>query len=91
MKWGPFASSDWNGDGKIDFRDDAYEFTMVMQQIDEADRENRIRTLERAIIDSGLSQIGNEEFAALCSQNGIRMHDFEQSDIDEIQRRLERY
>ena len=38
-----------------------------------------------------LCHIGNEEFEELCRQEGLRTEDFDQSDIDEIQRRLDRY
>lgn len=87
----PFAKFDWNGDGKIDSWDDAYELSMIMQSVEEQERVDRIRTLTDAIVHSGLSQIGNSEFADLCSRSGVRMDDFEQCDIDEIQRRLDRY
>lgn len=87
----PFANFDWNGDGKIDSWDDVYELSMIMQSVDEQAREDRIRTLTDAIAHSGLTQIGNDAFADLCSKNGIRMADFEQCDIDEIQRRLDQY
>lgn len=87
----PFANFDWNGDGKIDSWDNAYELSMIVQSAAEQEREDRIRTLTDAIVHSGLSQIGNEEFSRLCSENNVRMADFEQCDIDEIQRRLDRY
>lgn len=87
----PFANFDWNGDGKIDSWDDVYELSMIMQTVDEQEREDRIRTLTHAIAQSGLSQIGNDEFSALCTENGVRMADFQQCDIDEIQRRLDWY
>ena len=86
----PFASFDWNGDGKIDSWDDAYELSMIMQSVDEQAREDRIRMLTDAIVHSGLTQIGSDEFSRLCSENSVRMADFEQCDIDEIQRRLNR-
>lgn len=86
-----FSKFDWNGDGKIDHWDDVYELSMIMQMTEDQAREDRIQTLEQAIVRSGLSQIGNEEFAALCYENHVRMEDFEQSDIDELQRRLNRY
>lgn len=87
----PFAAFDWTGDGKIDSWDDAYELSMIVQSVEEQEREDRIRTLTDAIVHSGLSQVGNAEFDELCRRNGIRMADFQQSDIDEIQRRLNRY
>ena len=40
---------------------------------------------------SSFCHIGNEEFEELCRQEGLRTEDFDQSDIDEIQRRLDRY
>lgn len=87
----PFANFDWNGDGKIDSWDAAYETSMVVQMVEEQEREERIQTLTNAIVGSGLTQIGNDEFADLCRRNGVRMGDFEQCDIDEIQHRLDRY
>lgn len=86
-----FANFDWTGDGKIDSWDDAYELSLIMQSADDQAREDRIRTMTNAIIHSGLTQIGSDAFADLCSGNGMRMADFEQCDIDEIQRRLNRY
>lgn len=88
MKW---ASFDWNGDGKIDSWDGAIEIGMINQLVDEQAREERIQILTHAIISSGLSHIENAEFAILCQENNIHMDDFQQSDIDEIQRRLNRY
>lgn len=82
---------DWNDDGKIDGWDTAYETSMIVQMVEEQEREDRIRTLTDAIVHSGLSQVGNEEFETLCRQNGISMADFEQCDIDEIQKRLNWY
>lgn len=87
MKW---ASFDWNGDGKIDSWDGAIEIGMINQLVDEQAREDRIQILEKAIRSSGLSSIGNAEFENLCCENGININDFEQCDINEIQRRLNR-
>lgn len=91
MSWGPFTKTDWNCDGKIDHLDDAFEFGMFMNMMDGIERDERMDTIVQAIVNSGLSHVGNEEFEELCSQTGLRMSDFTQSDIDEIQRRLDRY
>lgn len=88
MSWftKPFATSDWNGDGRIDHWDDALETMRLADML----REDRISRLERAIRDSGLEQVGNEEFEVLCAQSGVRVSEFDQSDVDELQRRLNR-
>ena len=59
--------------------------------LDDDAREERIRKIVDAIVRRGTCHIGNEEFEELCRQEGLRAEDFDQSDIDEIQRRLDRY
>lgn len=85
------TSIDWNGDGKIDSWDDVLEVAMMTQMLDDDAREERIRKIVDAIVRRGTCHIGNEEFEELCQQEGLRAEDFDQSDIDEIQRRLDRY
>ena len=94
------TSIDWNGDGKTDCWDDVLEAAMLTQMLDDDAREERIRKIVDAIVRRGtchigyaflLCHIGNEEFEELCRQEGLRTEDFDQSDIDEIQRRLDRY
>ena len=85
------TSIDWNGDGKIDCWDDALEGAMLTQMLDDDAREERIRKIVDAIVRRGTCHIGNEEFEELCRQEGLRAEDFDQSDIDQIQRRLDRY
>ncbi len=82
---------DWNGDGKIDRWDDVLEVTMLTQMMDDDAREERIGKIVDAIVRRGTCRIGNEDFEELCRQEDLRMDDFDQSDIDEIQRRLDRY
>ena len=85
------TSIDWNGDGKIDSWDDVLEVAMLTQMLDDDAREERIRKIVDAIVRRGTCHIGNKEFEELCRQEGLRAEDFDQSDIDEIQRRLLRY
>lgn len=85
------TSIDWNGDGKTDCWDDALEVAMLTQMLDDDAREERISKIVDAIVHRGTRHIGNEEFEELCRQEGLREEDFDQSDIDEIQRRLDRY
>lgn len=87
----PPAAMDWNGDGKIDWMDAGIETGVIMQINDDIQREDRITRMVRAITALGECTIGNAEFEELCRQEGLRMSDFEQWDIDEIQRRLDRY
>ena len=63
----------------------------LTQMLDDDAREERIRKIVDAIVRRGTCHIGNEEFEELCRQEGLRAEDFDQSDIDEIQRRLDRY
>ena len=87
MSW--HTNIDWNGDGKCDFWDDVLETTITMQMMDDMDRDERIRRMTDAIKSDGSSTIDNEIFERLCSRLGYRMSDFTQSDIDEIQRRIQ--
>lgn len=84
------TNMDWNGDGKIDRWDDVLEVTMLTQMMDDDAREERIGKIVNAIVRRGACHIGNEEFEELCQQEGLCAEDFDQSDIDEIQRRLDR-
>lgn len=87
----PWTKYDWNGDGKVDSWDDVYELGMLNWMIEDNEqraRENRIRKLEYAIIQSGLTSIEREDFQELCRKNGEDIHNFDQSDLDELERRL---
>ncbi len=87
-----FAACDWNGDGIIDSWDDALQLQQmlfVQEQMEAEAREYRISRIVAAITRDGEDkQIGNEEFEVLCWQERLSPAEFEQSDIDEIQRRL---
>jgi len=93
MSWltDPAACMDWNGDGVIDSWDAGIELGVVMSIADDLAREERISKMVRAIEAAEQEEIDNESFEQLCLENGLRMRDFEQSDITEIQRRLNRY
>jgi len=87
---GHITDVDWNGDGVVNSWDDAMFSSMITMQVEDMNREDRISRITRAITSRGVScTIGNEEFEELCRQEGLDMNDFEQSDIDEIQRRLD--
>lgn len=82
------ASFDWNGDGNIDSWDMGIELGVVNSIADDLARCDRVDRMERAIRESGIENIDNAIFERLCDENGLRMRDFEQSDIDELNRRL---
>lgn len=86
MNW--HTNIDWNGDGKCDVWDDALETTFVMGMMDDMDREERISRMVDEIKYDGSPTIDNAIFERLCNKLGYNMNDFNQSDIDEIQRRL---
>lgn len=89
---GHITNTDWNGDGVVDSWDDAMFGSMVMMQVENEMREDRINAVVRAIAGDGVSKhIGNAEFELICASLGLRVSDFDQSDIDEIQRRLNRW
>lgn len=52
-------------------------------------REEHIERLAGALVQSGLSHIGNEEFRYYCHKCGMNPDNFTQLDIDRLQRRLD--
>lgn len=82
------TNRDWNGDGRCDHYDDAIEMNIMMDRLDEMERDERIDRMVNAIRLDGSPVVDNEIFERLCNRQGYRMSDFTQSDIDELQRRL---
>jgi len=78
---------DFNGDGKIDDFDGLLYSMYLTDQLDQMRYEEKLGKIIRAIKSSSYMYIDNERFEELCDSVGLRMEDFDQSDIDEIARR----